>query len=298
MLSANCGWPRTSSATSRRRRSVTPSDRSSASPAASSAANALRHVATALSIFSASQRAYGANLQVATSDGVTQTVHVGYFLYLPSGYGQNAPKRWPLILFLHGSEERGEDPEMLRRNGLPQVLDRGLELPALVLSPQCPPGIRWWQWTETLGALLDWVESQYPVDTERVYLTGFSMGAYGAWALALRFPERFAAMVPVAGGCDFRDDSIPADICKLKDLPVWVVHGAQDATVAPRESENAVQALRACGGDVQFTLYPDADHVGACELTYDNRALYDWLFDRVRGSSETSEVWTAKHKEV
>jgi len=245
----------------------------------------------------ASQRAYGSNVQVATSDGVKQTVSVGYLLYLPRGYGQDRPDGWPLILFLHGSDERGDDPQALRRNGLPQALDQGLELPALVLSPQCPLGIRWWQWTEALGALLDQIESEYPVDTGRVYLTGFSMGAYGAWALALRSPERFAAMVPVSGGCDFRDDSIPEDICNLKDLPVWVLHGAQDAIVAPRESENAVNALRACGGDVQFTLYPDADHVKACELAYADRALYDWLFSRLRKSQKTSEVWTTKHKE-
>jgi predicted peptidase len=245
----------------------------------------------------ASQLAYSAAVQVAEPGGVAQAISMKYLLYVPSGYGQNPNERWPLILFLHGSEERGGDPEVLRKAALPQSLDRGLGLPALVLSPQCPLGKRWWQRTEQLGALLDHIESRYAVDNERVYLTGFSMGAYGAWALALRFPERFAAMVPVAGGCDFRDNSIPADMCNLKDLPVWVLHGAQDGTIAPRESENAVNALRACGGNVQFTLYPNADHTGACELAYADCALYDWLFSRLRKSSETSEVWTTKHTE-
>jgi len=238
------------------------------------------------SVVAASQQVHRSSVQVTTSDGVTATVSLGSLLYLPRGYAQVQKNRWPLIVFLHGSEERGDDPDVLRTTGLPQALEQGLDLPALVLSPQCPLGMRWWQWTEALGALLDRIESEYLVDRQRVYLTGFSMGAYGAWALALRFPEHFAAMAPVAGGCDFRDDSIPAEICDLKELPVWAFHGAQDTTVAPRESENAVNALRACGGDVRLTLYPNVDHIASSEITYADRALYGWLFDHTRASSQ------------
>ena len=229
-----------------------------------------------------SQRAYFSTLKLADSGGASHPVDVGYLLYLPRGYGQEPRRTWPLILYLHGSEERGEDPDQVRRNGLPKLLDQGTELPAIVLSPQCPVGVRWWQNTAALGAVLDLVQSSYAVDSARVYVTGWSMGAYGTWALALGYPRRFAALAPIAGGCDFRDDSIPESLCQLRDVPVWVFHGAQDRVIAPSESENAVRAMQACGADVRFTLYPEADHDGAWELAYTDQAFCLWLLQQAR----------------
>jgi len=229
-----------------------------------------------------SQRAYSATLHLMHRDGTPFSTEAAYLLYLPRGYGQERGRKWPLVLFLHGSEERGDDAEQVRRNGLPKVLDQGAELPALVLSPQCPARTRWWQSTPFLGALLDLVESSYAVDSSRVYVTGWSMGAYGTWALALDYPRRFAALAPIAGGGDFRDDSIPENLCQLRDVPVWVFHGARDETIAPSESENAVQALQACGGNVRFTLYPEAGHDGAWELAYTDAVFYQWMLQQAR----------------
>lgn len=209
--------------------------------------------------------------------GVTQTVRVDYLLYLPREYGVNASQKWPLILFLHGSEERGNDVELVKRNGLPKLLEQGLDLPCVVVSPQCPADKYWWTRAAVLSALLDGVQSAYAVDPERVYLTGFSMGAYGAWALALREPQRFAALVPVAGGCDFASNDIPANLCDLRTMPVWAFHGALDSTVLPGESQRAVDALQACDGDVRFTLYPEEDHSGACARAYSDPELYAWI---------------------
>ncbi len=228
----------------------------------------------------ASQRPHSTRLQIVDSGNVAQTVAVDYLLYLPRGYGQDPQRRWPLILFLHGSEERGDDPRLLTRNGLPKILEEQSALPCVVVSPQCPLGSWWWPRTKILAALLDWIQTTYLVDANRLYLTGISMGAYGAWALALRYPRRFAALVPIAGGADFQSGSLPANMCDLKRIPVWAFHGERDANVSPLESKRAVNALQACGGNVRLTLYPEADHEGAWELAYSDPVLYSWLLQQ------------------
>jgi len=219
---------------------------------------------------------------VDSGNGITETVEVHYLLYLPQGYGQEPAQKWPLVVFLHGSEERGDDPNLLRREGLPKLLEGWPDFPAVVVSPQCPQGKRWWSRAHIVGAFLDQVQSMYAVDTGRIYLTGISMGAYGAWALALRYPQRFAALVPIAGGANAVGDDMPPNLCDLVGLPVWVFHGRLDQNVPYTESERAVQALRACGGNVRFTLYDDAAHREAWERAYQDQALYQWLFAQRR----------------
>jgi predicted peptidase len=118
----------------------------------------------------------------------------------------------------------------------------------------------------------------YNVDADRIYLTGISNGGFGAWHLALRNPELFAAVVPIAGGYKPDSEEIPNNICDLKNVPIWIFHGAKDMVVPPYQSESLVNALKACDGQVQFTLYPDADH-DSWTRTYDNPELYSWLLD-------------------
>jgi predicted peptidase len=130
---------------------------------------------------------------------------------------------------------------------------------------------------DTLNALLDEIVASYAVDVDRVYLTGLSMGGYGAWHLGIQYPDRFAAVVPIAGGGD------PGQVCALKDVPVRAFHGALDDVVAPGETQEMVAALEACDGDVQFTLYPDVYH-DSWTQTYANPDLYEWLLDQVRAS--------------
>ncbi|MGQ9494240.1 MAG: prolyl oligopeptidase family serine peptidase [Anaerolineae bacterium] len=224
------------------------------------------------------QQALSITVQIGGAGGITETVQVNYLLYLPQEYGQEEGHQWPLVLFLHGSEERGDDPALLKREGLPKMLEGRSDFPAVVVSPQCPQGKRWWSRAHILGAFLDEVQSMYAVDTERIYLTGISMGAYGAWALALRYPQRFAALVPIAGGANAVGDEVPPNLCDLKELPIWVFHGRLDQNVPYTESEKAVQALRACEGNVRFTLYGDAAHREAWERAYADEELYAWLF--------------------
>ena len=131
-----------------------------------------------------------------------------------------------------------------------------------------------------ITALVDWIETQYTIDPQRIYLTGFSMGGYGTWALGLSSPDRFAALVPVAGGWESGSDAVPPNICDLASKPIWVFHGAQDETVKPAQSEVLVNALRACGSDVRFTLLPKTAHAASGVLPYTGSELYDWLLQQ------------------
>jgi len=174
------------------------------------------------------------------------------------------------MLFLHGAAETGLELDRVKKHGPPKVVPR-TPLPFFrVISPQNPPGFHWVQLLDDLRALLEDAFERYPVDRTRVYLTGLSMGGYGAWGLAGAYPELFAALVPVCGGGD------PDTACALKDIPTWAFHGAKDTVIPPSESEKMVEALGACGGDVRLTLYPDLGH-DAWTRTYADMALYAWL---------------------
>jgi predicted peptidase len=211
---------------------------------------------------------------------ITTTVGAAYLLYLPEGYGEEPDRHWPLILFLHGRGESGSNLDRVKRHGLARRLDEGLALPAIVVSPQCPAG-GWWT-TDVLSALLDEVSERYVVDPDRVYVTGLSMGGFGTWALALRYPDRFAAIAPVCGGGD------PARACTIRRLPVWAFHGAKDDVVAFEKSEEMVDALRACDGNVRFTVYPEARHDSWTE-TYANPELYAWMLAQRRQLTHDAE---------
>jgi dienelactone hydrolase len=223
------------------------------------------------------QHAYTIDLDVADAKGLTRTATISYLLYLPRAYGQDSAQTWPLILFLHGSGENGIDPELVAANGLPQLLTGDADYPFIVVSPQAQGEDDWNRQLRPLMALVDYVQSNYAVDVKRTYLTGLSMGGIGAWDLALNYPLRFAAAVPIAGGWIFGSDAIPQRICDLKNMPLWVFHGAQDENILPKQSQLLVNALKQCGSDVRFTLYPDANHSGAWTRAYADPALYEWL---------------------
>lgn len=206
---------------------------------------------------------------------ITKKVHLDYLLHLPKGYQAGSKHKWPLILFLHGRGERGDDLEVIKKHGLPRLLDDQPDFPFVVISPQCPIGDFWPHLVDALKALLDMALDEYDVDRKRVYLTGLSMGGYGTWHLAASHPDYFAAIAPICGGGD------PANACALKDVPIWAFHGAKDRIVLPRESRMMVKAVRACGGDVKLTIYPEADH-DSWTPTYANPELYDWFLQHSR----------------
>lgn len=200
---------------------------------------------------------------------IKTTVEGEYLLYLPEGY-EEGDEDWPLLLFLHGAGERGDDLEMVKRHGPPKRIEAGDDFPFIVVSPQCPPNQDWD--TRFLSVLLDEVVATHRVDESRVYLTGLSMGGYGTWALASENRERFAAIVPICGG------GAAYNVCALKDVPVWTFHGLLDQVVPIEETTKMVRALQRCDGNVQFTVYPMAGHDSWTE-TYDNPELYEWLLN-------------------
>lgn len=211
---------------------------------------------------------------------VQRTLRLRHLLHLPTDYGVDPRRTWPLILFLHGVGERGEDIELVKKHGVAKVAERQPDFPFIAVSPQCPEYTWWSDHIEALDGLLAGVCDRYAVDLDRVYLTGLSMGAYGAWHLATVYPLRFAAVVPICGGGAWHL-GFPERVCTLKDTPVWAFHGALDDVVPLAESEKMVNALVACGGEVRFTVYPHAPHDSWTE-TYDNAELYAWMLRQRR----------------
>lgn len=200
------------------------------------------------------------------------------------------PGRHPLLLFLHGAGERGAQLEAVTRYGPPRLLAGGAELSPpeqalaedmaerfVVVAPQCP---HYEIWDEgALLRLLDEIRGGANVDPARVYVTGLSMGGFGAWTLGLRHPERFAAVVPICGGGRIRDVTSAADRQgqALRTLGVWAFHGARDGVVPLEESRRIIDALQQVGAtDTRLTVDPEAGH-DSWTAAYGNRELYSWL---------------------
>ena len=238
------------------------------------------------------QHPCASDVTLSIGSGQAIAVRIHYLLYLPGDYGKDPTQKWPLILFLHGSGQIGSDLNLLKTNMLPSMLETRTDFPFIVVSPQLPgPGawtseqsatqIQYWSpLIDPLNILLDEIPARYAIDSRRVYLTGLSLGGFGTWEFALRYPQRFAAIVPVAGGYQFNSSAIPPGICTLKDLPVWVFYGGQDTTVKPVQSESMIKALRACGGNVRDTFYPDANHSQSWIRAYTDPTLWEWLLQQ------------------
>ncbi|MCD6336800.1 MAG: dienelactone hydrolase family protein [Candidatus Marinimicrobia bacterium] len=199
-------------------------------------------------------------------------------------------KKYPLVIFLHGSGERGNDNERQLIWGAGAFIkeENLKKYPCYVVAPQCPAEKRWLEinWalpthimpdepSETMALvmeLIDQVIDNYPINIHRIYVTGLSMGGYGTWDLISRIPERIAAAAPVCGGAD--ENQAP----KLVDMPIWVFHGADDTTVPPDRSRHMVQAIKDAGGTkIKFTEYPGVGH-GSWKLAYADPEFLKWMF--------------------
>jgi len=199
-----------------------------------------------------------------------------YWLYLPKDYNETADA-WPLVLFLHGAGERGDDLDLVKKWGPPKLVDEGKDFPFILVSPQCPADA-WWSDTAqilALDALLKDVALRFRVDADRVYVTGLSMGGCGTWYLAGEYPDRFAAIMPICGRGE------PYVARRLGHVPAWVFHGADDDVVPVMASQQMVDALKASGGDVKFTIYPGTGH-NSWSATYANPEVYEWLLSHSR----------------
>jgi sugar lactone lactonase YvrE/predicted esterase len=213
--------------------------------------------------------------QTAEYAAVPNVYAFRYLLYLPPGYNTDATATWPLMVFLHGSGERGTNVELVAVHGPPMLIEQGRDFPCIVVSPQCASA--YWD-AAALEAFIEGLASRYRIDPDRIYVTGLSMGGYGTWALAERNPDLYAAVVPICGGGNL------SLAYRLRDLPVWAFHGALDTTVPLSESQNMIDAIRAAGGNPRFTIYPTADHVATWTAAYADDALYAWLFAQSRAN--------------
>ena len=198
-------------------------------------------------------------------------------MYLPDNL--DSQEEWPLILFFHGQGGTGYNLEKLfKEGGLPEKLEADKEFPFVVISPQLPSGL-WTSYIDNVDEFLTHLSETLPVDTNRLYLTGLSRGAHGVWQYALKYPDRFAAIAPIAGGASLSSNPVPDDICTLKNLPIWVFHGEADTVVSPELDSAVVTALESCGGDIAFTLYPNANHPDTWIIAYADLALFEWFLE-------------------
>jgi predicted peptidase len=200
-----------------------------------------------------------------------------------------AGKKYPLVVFLHGAGERGSDNKKQLVHGMNDFASDAImaKYPAFVVAPQCADEKKWVEvdWTldshtmpeqpsDPLAAtfeLIDVLQKTQPIDAQRIYITGLSMGGYGTWDAISRRPELFAAAAPICGGGD------PAMAKQIQFVPLWVFHGDKDEAVKVNRSREMVQAIKDVGTDVKYTEYKGVGH-DSWTQTYKDPAFYEWLF--------------------
>ncbi len=202
---------------------------------------------------------------------------LGYTVYLPNDYSED--KKYPLILVLHGAGERGNGDSELEKAtdiGIGKYIKlSGLEIEAIVLCPQCPQERVWNQLIFPLKELTDSIIKEYGADTERVSVTGMSMGGFGTWEMGMTFPEAFSALAPICGG------GMAWRTGALKNKPVWVFHGNADGVVDISNSTEMVKKSRANGANVKFTIFDGVEH-NSWDPAYLDTNVIDWLIAQVR----------------
>jgi predicted peptidase len=196
-------------------------------------------------------------------------------------------KKYPVILFLHGAGERGDDnaDQLIY---LPQQMataEYRKKFPCFLIAPQCREEGSWVERRADSGTVGDQMQvvegilhdvlKKYPCDPKRVYLTGLSMGGYGAWDLASRHPDWFAAVAPICGGGD------PGRADRLVKVPIWAFHGDKDGVVRPEQSREMIEAIRAAGGNPKYTEFKDVGHDSWNPAYKDPEGVIPWLFSQV-----------------
>jgi predicted esterase len=198
----------------------------------------------------------------------------GYMLYLPEGYEANSTQTWPLIFFLHGSGDRGNNLLLLAKASPFMYIREKGPLPAIIVAPLLTDDKTYALFPEAyMDGVLAEIQADYKVDPKRIYVTGLSLGGEAAYRFALHRPHTFAAVAPL---CAFLQDSEVAKMNSIKDIPVWTIHGADDTVIPLAWAEKPVNALKDAGGNVKFTILPGHDH-DVWSDTYSDPAFFDWL---------------------
>jgi predicted peptidase len=246
------------------------------------------HFAWAL-LFGISGVAFSADLYEARVYKNDKGETLNYRLMIPKGYSPSGTERYPLVLFLHGAGERGNDNAKQLVHGTKEfATDANREkFPCFVIAPQCPGGKKWTEvdWSadthkqpeeESISLkltrdVMTSLEKEFRIDTKRLYVTGLSMGGYGTWDMISRTPDVFAAAIPICGGAD------ETQAARLTKLPIWTFHGDKDGVVKPQRSRRMIEAIKKAGGDPKYTEYPGVDH-DSWSRTYANPDVIAWLF--------------------
>lgn len=226
-----------------------------------------------------------------------------YQVYVPADY--ESKRSWPVMVFLHGNGDQGSDGRKQTERGLAaRIRQDPTQFPAIVIFPQAKVGTRWFnpEMKELVMAALKQTTDEFRGDRRRVYLTGFSMGATGAYRIAHRWPEKFAAVVAVAGrvepGSRYTPEEIEVDrranpfvaepdpflalARGVKAIPMWVFHGDKDEQVPVEQSRRLVDALKKAGAKTRYTEYSGGDHVGAARRAFGEADMIEWLFRQRR----------------
>ena len=216
-----------------------------------------------------------ADVAVPFSTGfINRTMQVGgkehrYVVYVPFDYTPNKP--WPVIMFLHGAYERGNDGLIQTDVGIGRSIRKHTDrFPCIVVMPQCPE----WSWWENSEDLIDMALAEtrriYNVDTARIYLTGISMGGNATWNYGARRLNVYAALIPICGKGNPRDAKV------LAGIPIWAFHGAKDENVPVRHTRKMVEAIQKAQGNIKYTEFPEADH-NSWDKAYGGEDTLVWL---------------------
>ncbi|MEZ5941796.1 MAG: prolyl oligopeptidase family serine peptidase [Planctomycetaceae bacterium] len=226
-------------------------------------------------------------------------IELNYRWLQPKGYvpGEKSDTKYPLVIFLHGAGERGDDNAAQLRHCTSRFTEADVreKFPCFVMAPQCPTGKRWVEVDWSKGQhdmpktpsepmarvleLLDQLIKTHAIDEDRIYVMGLSMGGYGTWDLLARHPEKFAAGVPICGGGDEKQAA------KIKDIPIWVFHGDADTAVKVERSRNMVAAIKEAGGQPKYTEYPGVGH-NSWTPAINEPGILPWLFSQKRAAAK------------
>lgn len=208
-------------------------------------------------------------------------VTMDYLQYLPDRYAQDTTKQWPVVIFLHGAGETGNDIEKVRGFGLSPLIEAGKKFPFIVISPQTKtPG---WKSEDVRDLLVNDLFVKLRIDPDRVYLTGLSMGGAGTWSTAMNYPELFAAVIPICGWGN------EGGISRLRNMPIWCFHGDMDEVIPVERSTVLINALKAINSQVKYTIYQGVGHE-SWTRTYANDSIYDWLLQHKRYKNVSIEL--------
>lgn len=218
--------------------------------------------------------------QAAFTSTVSVENDLNYLLYTPDGY-DTSTESYPLVIWLHGGDQGGSDIEKVKSSGIPKLIEEGKQYPFLVFSPQNPSEELLYP-IEKVDAALEEVVSKYRVDRSRIYVVGFSRGGFGAWALAEQFPDKFAAIVPIAGGGNRHYLNRTNEKAAF-----WVFHGSNDDVIPLSDSVVLYERLKALDRNARLTVLEGVDHSGVEWATLNDAELWDWLLkQRLEGGPQ------------